>query len=65
VGGLFFLLSDLEMNRIIRLFVVLNRNGSYVALGTTRFQLGKPVHTSSWHRDKTEGGQVVREARSL
>lgn len=42
------------------LLVVLNKNGSYVALGTSRSKQESLVHTSSWQRDKTEGMQVER-----
>ena len=42
------------------LLVVLNKNGSYVALGTARSKQESLVHISSWQRDKAEGMQMER-----
>lgn len=58
-------LSYLEVDKIVfasrfLLLVALNKNGSYVALGTARSKQESLVHISSWQRDKADGMQMER-----
>lgn len=62
-----FLLRDLQNNYIssVLLFVVVSRNWSCVAQGTSSSEEERLVNVSNWQTDKTEGMKVAREAGSL